>query len=219
MDQTDGRRARGDASRRVILTSAVDLASIDGLDGLSIGRIAAAANVSKSGVATLFGTKERLQLATVDAAAQRFRESVLEPARVEPRGIRRIVALLNLWIAYSRDRVFPGGCFFASAAVDLDAKPGPVRDAVALAFESWTSYLRVSLGYAIDLGQLAAGTDAAQLAFEFTALLDGANTRSLLTGSNEPYVRARHALVSRLLAAGVDSDVLRPLAEVDDVAA
>ena len=202
MNEIDGRRVRGDASRRIVLASAADLASVDGLDGLSIGRLATAANVSKSGVATLFGTKERLQLATVEAAAQRFREAVMFPARVEPRGIRRIALLLDLWIAYSRDRVFPGGCFFAAAAADLDAKPGPVHDAVALAFDSWGDYVRVSLGYAIETGELAAGTDAAQLSFEITALLDGANTRSLLAGSNEPYVRARRALVSRLLARG-----------------
>ena len=150
MNEIDGRRVRGDASRRIVLASAADLASVDGLDGLSIGRLATAANVSKSGVATLFGTKERLQLATVEAAAQRFREAVMFPARVEPRGIRRIALLLDLWIAYSRDRVFPGGCFFAAAAADLDAKPGPVHDAVALAFDSWGDYVRVSLGYAIE---------------------------------------------------------------------
>ncbi|WP_173921777.1 TetR/AcrR family transcriptional regulator [Agromyces sp. Marseille-P2726] len=219
MEHIDGRRARGDASRRVVLASAVDLASIDGLDGLTIGRLAAAAKVSKSNVATLFGTKERLQLATVEAASQRFRESVLEPARAQPRGIRRIIALLDRWIAYSRDRVFEGGCFFASAAVDLDAKPGPVRDAVAQAFESWSSYLRVSIGYAIELGELDAETDAAQLAFEFTALLDGANTRSLLGDTNEPYVLVRRALASRLLAVGADADVVDPFADVDDLAA
>ncbi|KRE25806.1 TetR/AcrR family transcriptional regulator [Agromyces sp. Soil535] len=217
MNQIDGRRVRGDASRRVVLESAADLASVDGLDGLSIGRLATAARVSKSGVATLFGTKERLQLATVEAAAQRFREAVLEPARVEPRGLRRIALLLDLWIAYSRDRVFPGGCFFAAAAADLDAKTGPVHDAVALAFESWGDYVQVSLGYAIELGELAPDADAAQLAFEFTALLDGANSRSVLTGSNEPYVRARRALVARLVAAGADPEAIRVLAEQDDL--
>src|SRR5688500_9661779 len=138
MQEIDGRRLRGDASRRVVLANAVDLASLEGLDGLSIGRLASAAAVSKSGVATLFGTKERLQLATVEAAAQRFRETVLEPARLAaPRGLRRIVALLDAWIAYSRDRVFPGGCFFAAAVADFDSKPGPVRDAIARAYESW----------------------------------------------------------------------------------
>ena len=213
MDQIDGRRQRGDASRRVVLASAADLASVEGLDGLSIGRLAAASNVSKSGVATLFGTKERLQLAAVESARLRFVATVLEPARVEPRGIRRIVALLDAWIAYSRDRVFPGGCFFAAAAADFDAKPGPVRDAIAQAYESWNDYVRVSLGYAVNQGALAPDADAAQLAFEFMALLDAANTRSVMTGSNEPYWLARRALVSRLLAAGADAEVLRPLAE------
>lgn len=219
MDQIDGRRLRGDASRRVVLASAVDLATIEGLDGLSIGRLALAANVSKSGVATLFGTKERLQLATVEAAAQRFREVVLEPARVEPRGIRRIVALLDAWIAYSRDRVFPGGCFFAAAQADFDAKPGPVRDAVAAAFRSWNDYVRIALGYAIDQGELDTGTDAELLSFEFMALLDGANTRSVMSGSSEPYVLARRALAARLLGAGAAPEVLLPFTQVDDLAA
>ncbi len=213
MEQIDGRRLRGDASRRAVLASAADLASVEGLDGLSIGRLAAAAHVSKSGVATLFGTKERLQLATVDAAAQRFRETVLEPARIEPRGIRRIVALLDAWIAYSRDRVFPGGCFFAAAVADFDSKPGPVRDAIAGAYQSWNDYVQFALGYAIDQGELASDTDAGLLSFEFMALLDASNTRSVMTGSNEPYRLARRALVSRLLAAGADPEIVRPLAE------
>lgn len=212
----DGRRLRGDASRRVVLENAADLASVEGLDGLSIGRLASAAAVSKSGVATLFGTKERLQLATVEAAVQRFQQTVLVPARVEPRGIRRIVALLDAWIAYSRDRVFPGGCFFAAVAADLDAKPGPVHDAVARAFDSWNDYVAVAVGYAIDQGELDPQTDAAQLAFEFMALLDASNTRSVMTGSSEPYRFARRALVSRLLAAGADPERVRPLADVDD---
>jgi len=165
-------------------------------------------------VATLFGTKQRLQLATVESAAQRFRETVLEPARqAAPRGIHRIVALLDAWIAYSRDRIFPGGCFFAAAVADFDSKPGPVRDAIARAYDDWGDYVRVSLGYAIAQGELAPDADAEQLAFEFMALLDTANTRSVMTGSNEPYRFARRGLVSRLIAAGADPEVVRPLAE------
>lgn len=214
MQEIDGRRVRGDASRRLVLENAVDLASLEGLDGLSIGRLATAAHVSKSNVATLFGTKQRLQLATVESAAQRFRETVLEPARqAAPRGIHRIVALLDAWIAYSRDRIFPGGCFFAAAVADFDSKPGPVRDAIARAYDDWGDYVRVSVGYAIAQGELAPEADAEQLAFEFMALLDTANTRSVMTGSNEPYRFARRGLVSRLIAAGADPEVVRPLAE------
>jgi uncharacterized protein (UPF0264 family) len=112
--------------------------------------------------------------------------------------------------------VFPGGCFFAAAVSDFDSKPGPVRDAIARAYQSWNDYVRVALGYAIDQGELAADTDADLLSFEFMALLDTSNTRSVMTASNEPYRLARRALVARLLAAGADPDVLRPLAEADD---
>ncbi|WP_157006592.1 TetR/AcrR family transcriptional regulator [Agromyces laixinhei] len=219
MIETDGRRLRGDASRRLVLDHAVDLASIEGLDGLSIGRLADAAHVSKSGVATLFGTKERLQLATVDAARQRFVATVIEPARLEPRGIRRIVALLDGWIAYSRDRTFTGGCFFAGATSEFDTKPGPVRDALAAALAEWNGYVAVSFGYAVAQGELSGGDDPEQFAFEATALLDAANNRSLLGGSNQPYAFARRALVARLQAAGADAAVLARLADVDDFAA
>ncbi|MFC9558985.1 TetR/AcrR family transcriptional regulator [Agromyces sp. NPDC056965] len=219
MIETDGRRLKGDASRRLVLEHAVDLASVEGLDGLSIARLADAAQVSKSGVATLFGSKERLQLATVDTARQRFVASVIEPARVEPRGIRRIVALLDGWIAYSRGRVFAGGCFFAGVTSEFDTKPGPVRDALAAALAEWNGYIAASFGYAIAQGEVGADEDPQQFAFEATALLDAANNRSLLGGSNQPYVFARRALVGRLRAAGADDALVARLADVDDLAA
>ncbi|MBM7832542.1 AcrR family transcriptional regulator [Agromyces cerinus] len=219
MNETDGRRVRGDASRRLVLDHAVDLASVEGLDGLSIGHLADAARVSKSGVATLFGTKERLQLAAVEAARLRFVASVIEPARDEPRGIRRIVALLDGWIAYSRDRVFTGGCFFAATAAEFDAKPGPVRDALAMALTDWSNYLAASFRYAVAQGEVGADEDPEQFAFEATALLDAANTRSVMGDSNQPYVFARRALVARLRAAGADDALVARLADVDDLAA
>lgn len=219
MIETDGRRVRGDASRRLVLDRAVDLASVGGLDGLSIGRLAEAAHVSKSGVATLFGTKERLQLAAVEAARLRFVAAVVEPARVQPRGIRRIVALLDGWIAYSRDRIFTGGCFFAATAAEFDAKPGPVRDALAAALDDWSGYVAASFAYAVAQGEVDAAEAPEQFAFEATALLDAANTRSVMTGSNEPYVLGRRALVARLRHAGADAAVLAPLADVDDLVA
>ncbi|MBT2497636.1 TetR/AcrR family transcriptional regulator [Agromyces sp. ISL-38] len=218
MDEIDGRRVRGDASRRTVLSSAADLASIEGLDGLSIGRLATAASVSKSGVATLFGSKARLQLATVEAARERFVASVIEPARSEPRGLGRIVALLDLWIAYSRDRVFPGGCFFAAAAADFDSKPGDVRDALERALDDWSGYLAASFRYAIELGELPALDDADQLAFECTALLDAANTRSVMHGSTTPYRFARVGLADRLTSLGGAPEVIAKLRDVDDEA-
>jgi AcrR family transcriptional regulator len=219
MIETDRRRLRGDASRRLVLDHAVNLASVEGLDGLSIGRLAEAAHVSKSGIATLFGTKERLQLAAVDAARLRFVETVIEPARAVPRGIRRIVALLDGWIAYSRDRTFTGGCFFAGTTSEFDTKPGRVRDALAAALAEWNGYIAVSFGHAVAQGELGRDEDPEQFAFEATALLDAANTRSLLSASNQPYVFARRALVARLRTAGADAALLAPLADVDDLAA
>ncbi|WP_400997674.1 TetR/AcrR family transcriptional regulator [Agromyces sp. GXQ0307] len=200
----DGRRVRGDASRRLVLAAAVDLASVEGLDQVSIGRIAEAASVSKSGVATLFGSKERLQLATVEAARLRFVETVIEPARELPRGLGRVVELVDRWIAYSRERVFPGGCFFAEASADFDAKPGPVRDAIERALADWSGYLAASLAHARSLGDLPALDDPDQLAFEFTAMLDLANRDSLMRGTNASYVRARRGIAARLRAAGAD---------------
>ena len=219
MTTIDGRRARGDASRRVVLAAAVDLASVEGLDGLSIGRLATAAQVSKSGVATLFGSKERLQLAAIEAARERFIEVVVQPARAQPRGLGRVIALFDYGIAYSRDRVFPGGCFFTAAASDFHAKPGPVRDALTRVLDERAAYIAASVRYAIDLGELSGLLDSDQFAFEFTALEDAANTRSVMTGSNEPYGRARSAFAARLVALGADPAAVAPLLDVDDEAA
>jgi AcrR family transcriptional regulator len=203
--QQDGRRIRGDESRRVILAHAIDTASVDGLDGLTIGRLADAAGHSKSGVATLFGSKEQLQLATVAAAREVFVERVIAPARASSeRGLERVCALISSWFSYSDERVFRGGCFFAAASVELDAKPGPVRDAVVAATTAWEDYLTLSIQRAIDAGELPLLDDAAQLTFEIVSFLEAANTRSLLHASVEPYARAATALRSRLLALGGD---------------
>lgn len=206
----DGRRARGDASRRVVLGHAVDLASIEGLDQLSIGRIAIAANVSKSSIATLFGSKERLQLAAVDAARDRFTATVIEPARVKPRGLARVVALLDCVVAYSQERVFPGGCFFSAAAADFHAKPGVVRDAITGQLDDWLGYLAVSVGYAAAAGELDGVVDvdgAEQFAFEVQGIFEWMNQLAVIRDSDEPYVRARRAFRARLVALGAPAEV------------
>jgi AcrR family transcriptional regulator len=214
-ERPDGRRARGDESRRAILAYAVDTASVEGLDGLTIGRLADASGHSKSGVATLFGSKEQLQLATVAAAREVFIHRVIEPARARaPRGLARVVALIRSWLEYSDERVFRGGCFFAATSVEFDAKPGPVRDAVLAASSQWEDYLTVSIEYARESGELPALDDARQLTFEIVSFLEAANTRSLLHGSVEPYDRAATALRSRLLALGGDAELVGRIARV-----
>ena len=203
--QLDGRRVRGDESRRTILSHAIDTASVDGLEGLTIGRLAEASGHSKSGVATLFGSKEQLQLATVAAAREVFVDRVIAPARARTeRGLARVCALISQWLAYSDDRVFRGGCFFAAASVELDARPGAVRDAVVAATTEWEDYLTISIEHAMSAGELPGLDDARQLTFELVSFLEAANTRSLLHGSKEPYYRALAAVRSRLLSLGAD---------------
>ena len=121
---TDGRIRRGDRTRRLVLGHAVDVASVDGLEGLSIGRLATDLSMSKSGLIAHFGSKEELQLATVRAARAIFAQTVIEPALQRPPGLGRVRALLDAWLEYSSDRRFPGGCFFARATHEFAAKPG-----------------------------------------------------------------------------------------------
>lgn len=193
----------------MILAHAIDAASVDGLDGLTIGRLADAAGHSKSGVATLFGSKEQLQLATVAAARDVFVERVVTPARARSeRGLGRVCALISAWLEYSDERVFRGGCFFAATSVEFDAKPGPVRDAVIAASTAWEDYLSVSIEYAMTAGELPDLDDARQLTFEIVSFLEAANTRSLLHASTEPYDRAAKALIARLLSLGADPAIV-----------
>lgn len=211
MTITDGRRARGDASRRLVLERATQLASVEGLDGVTIGTLAAESGRSKSSIATLFGDKQQLQLATIEAAAEVFQERVVAPSRAHPHGAARVAALLAAMLAYSRERVFAGGCFFAAAAADLDSKPGPAADAVRAWMRRWYAYVERQLRLAIEAGELDAGTDAAQLGFELLALAEAANLRSLLTGGAEPYAHAASAIRSRLAACGAAREALVPL--------
>jgi len=208
---TDGRRARGDASRRAILGSAADLASVEGLDGLTIGNLADRSGHVKSSIATLFGSKEALQLATVATAADVFRNSIVEPARQLPRGVLRVATLLRGVLDYSRDRVFTGGCFFAATSADLDSKPGPVADAVREWMRTWHGYIESQLRHAVDAGELSPETDIERLGFELLALTDAANTRSLLGDGDRPYLFAAAAIRERLQASGADPRHLAPL--------
>lgn len=208
----DGRRLRGDASRQTVLAHATDLASVEGLDGLSIGRLAEASGRSKSSIAGLFQNKEGLQLATVDAGRAVFVSVVVEPARSRPRGLPRLVALMSNVIEYSRSRVFAGGCFFAAISADYDSKPGPVRDAVRSAIEQWYGYLEIQVRAAAGDGSLDLDDEGIeQLAFALPALYEQANARSLLYGSERPYTLAARGMRDLLLQAGADASALTAL--------
>jgi AcrR family transcriptional regulator len=200
---TDGRVRRGDRTRRVVLGKAIDVASVEGLEGLSIGRLATELSMSKSGLIAHFGTKEQLQLATIRAARAVFVTTVIEPALETPRGLARVQALLDAWLDYSSDRRFPGGCFFARASHEYAGRPGAVRDALASADREWVALIARTAAEAQEVGEIDADVDPDSLAFGLVAYLDSANLRSLLMDSNEAYDYARHAVAERLASVSV----------------
>ena len=194
--RTTGHGAR---TRTAILQTAADLASVDGLDGLSIGRLAAELAMSKSGLFAHFGSKEELQLATVEEARQRYAREVIEPACAAGAGIIRLDALCEAFLSYLERAVFPGGCFFASAMAEFDSKaPGPVRDRIAQCQDQWMNTLERAARDAQANGELRAGSDPRQLAFELEAALLSANWYFHLFTDATYLNRARRAVRARL---------------------
>ncbi|MFB7943813.1 TetR/AcrR family transcriptional regulator [Kitasatospora phosalacinea] len=195
---TDGRVQRGNETRRAVLGRAVQIASVEGLGALSIGRLATDLGLSKSGVFAGFGSKEELQLATVRAARRIFYDRVVTPALERPTGASRLLALCEQWLEYSRGRVFDGGCFFYSVTAEFDAQPGPVRDALAQSALEWEG-LVVDLARAAEAaGELPPGPDPEELAMLLTGLMDSANSLAVLHDDPSRYDRTRRA-VRRLL--------------------
>lgn len=194
------RRSDGERSRAAILDAATRLATVEGLDGLSIGRLADHIGMSKSGLYAHFGSKEELQLATIDAASEIFVREVVEPARAAE-GAARIEALADSFLSYLERRVFPGGCFFAAAQAELDTHPGPVREKLRETGRRWHAYIERQLRGAQELGELDPGEDPAQLAFELDALLKMAAAVFVLQDDPVALDRARRGVRARLAAA------------------
>jgi AcrR family transcriptional regulator len=164
-------RADGQRSRRRILDSAARLATVEGLDRLSIGDLAAHVGISKSGLYSHFGSKEELQLATIDHAEAIFDEVVVGPAASAPPGLPAVVALADAFLAHLEARIFPGGCFFACASAEIQARSGPVKDRVAEFDRRWRQRFVDQLVVARDTGALPADEDIEQLFFEIDAYL------------------------------------------------
>ena len=179
------------STRDAILGRAVDLASEEGLEGLTIGRLASEMEMSKSGLFGHFGSKEELQLATVDAAATRFVEEVVTPAVEREPGVERLRSLCDRYLDYLERGVLPGGCFWATVTAEFDSRPGPVRDAVRDGVAAWVGALE---SQASEAGH----DDPAQLAFELHSLAQGANSAFQLFGDRKAFDRARSA-IERLL--------------------
>jgi AcrR family transcriptional regulator len=193
-------RLKGDRTRQSILEKAVDLASLEGLEGLTIGRLAEELKMSKSGLFAHFGSKEDLQLATIEAASQRYIREIFAPALGEPRGYPRLMAICTSWLSYIRRSVFPGGCFFAAASFEYDSRPGPVRDRVRQLMNDWIEALEKAVLMAQEEGHLDPALDPAQLAFELNSLFFGANFAYYLRDDEQALERADRAVRSRLEA-------------------
>ncbi|MFD9691987.1 TetR/AcrR family transcriptional regulator [Kitasatospora sp. NPDC059146] len=201
---TDGRVLRGEETRRAVLRRAVGIASVEGLDALSIGRLATDLGLSKSGVFAGFGSKEELQLATVRAARRIFADAVLTPVAEIPPGLARARALCESWLAYSRTRVFPGGCFFYQVTAEFDARPGAVRDALAGCAREWHGTVVEALAGARGTGALRPDADLDDLAFALIAVLEAANAQAVLHQDDAPYQRAGRLLPGLLRTAATD---------------
>ncbi|MFD6400322.1 TetR/AcrR family transcriptional regulator [Nocardia sp. NPDC060249] len=196
-EPSDQRLAKGARARATIARRAAELASVEGLDGLSIGRLATDLGISKSGIATLFGTKEALQLAAVQAGRDIFIERVIAPGLRAPRGGIRVRAMIEGWFAHIENPPFPGGCFRVATLTEFSSKPGPVRDAVVADHDSWLSFLADEVRKAQAMGELT-GTDADLLVFELDAIVSAANI-ARQTGDSAR-VEAARTIAARLLS-------------------
>jgi AcrR family transcriptional regulator len=194
---------KGERTRQSILERAVNLASTEGLEGLTIGGLAEKLGMSKSGLFAHFGSKEELQLATIEAASQRYIREVFSQALLEPRGYPRLLAICNGWLSYMRRGVFPGGCFFAAASFEFDSRPGPVRDHVRRLMDDWIGALEKAVRMAQDEGHLRADVDPGQLAFELNSLFFGANFAFYLRDDQQAIEKAERAVRTRLESARV----------------
>ena len=201
-DEVDGRKRRGNATRESILQAAADLASVEGLEGVTIGRLATELNMSKSGLFAHFGSKEELQLATIDAARRRFVDHVVRPSRSLPRGRARLEALLEDWLAYFRAEVFPGGCFFCNVKAEFDSRPdNAVREIVTEDMRQFLGFLEREIRKAQEAGELDPSLEPAQLAFEFDALGSAANQQFQLMHDRAIFDRAATGMRTRLKSA------------------
>jgi len=192
-------RAPGDRARARIAEQAARLATIEGLEGLSIGRLDEVTGVPKSSVHALFGSKEELQLATITAARSSFIAEVVGPALADAEpGRERLTALCEGYLTYVERRIFPGGCFFVAAAAEVGARSGRVHDEVARVQQQWRDLLLHEARNAVERAEVPDGTDPGQLAFELGVILAGTDIVSVLHDDLAVVARARSAIEARL---------------------
>jgi AcrR family transcriptional regulator len=190
----DGRRERGERTRHTVAARAAAVASIDGLAGMTLSKLADALNVSKSSIQAAFRTKEEVQLAAVGAATEIFVANVIAPARGHPEGLERLDALVECWLGYIERRVLPGGCFMGATFAEFDSRPGPVRDALAQSRSQWLGILQRQISKAQTNKQLPVHPSAALLAFEIDAILAAANVARNMHDDDDALNMARQLI-------------------------
>jgi len=181
-----------------ILRRAADVASVEGLEGVTIGRLATDLEMSKSGVIGHFGTKEQLQLATLDHAARIFRERVWVPVSHLRPGLERLLGICESWTRYAQAPGFQGGCFIAAISFEWDGRSGPVHDELAKVTGLWRRTLAAEIKTAVANGDLAADTDPAQAVFSLEALASGIHPACQLHGDTDAHIwalRSMHAVL------------------------
>ena len=191
-------RADGERTRGAILRAAASLATVEGLEGLSIGHLAAAIGMSKSGLYAHFGSKQDLQLATVEEAERIFDEEVVQPALAARPGLAQLAAVCEAFLGYVQRRVFPGGCFFAATALEMGTRPGPVKERVAAIQSGFAALLRGFAVTALEQHELPAREDPDRLAFELHAILLAADTKFVLHDDPTVLDLARQVVHQRL---------------------
>jgi AcrR family transcriptional regulator len=189
-------------SRATTIEAAVDLASVEGLEGITIGRLADQLEMSKSGLIGRFGDKEAMQRAVLAAAIERFTEAVWLPASRSEPGSPRLEAIVDAWIAHLRDGVFPGGCFVTTASVEYDARPGALHDDAAAAVTRWLRVLESEARHARDAGDLPPDREPADVALELHSLASGGSVAGRLLGDRSALDRIRAAMRRAIGLAG-----------------
>jgi AcrR family transcriptional regulator len=192
------RQSRGVRTREAILVRAVDIASVQGLEGLTVGSLAEQLGMSKSGLFAHFGSKEELQLATIEKARQMFIEQVTRPAIAARKGMPRLWKIIDLWLALVERNVFKGGCFFSAASFEFDSRRGVVRDRIAAIMHEWIGVITRAIYEAQKAGHLDPKVDPTRLAFEVHAIAMGAHWAYQLLDDRQAYSRARTTLLEKL---------------------
>jgi AcrR family transcriptional regulator len=191
-------RPKGERTRESILRAAVDLASLEGLEGVTIGRLADELKMSKSGLFAHFGSKLDLQLAIVGMAREIFKERVIRPALAKPPGMPRLRELCDRWLSHVEEKVFAGGCFFTAASFEFDSRPGPVRTAIVEAMQQWLALLTRAIEESQKTGHIKTNLIAERFALEIYSMAMGAHWAFQLLDQKTALVNARETILARL---------------------